>query len=431
MKKFLEGYQQTMGILSFVTFMMLLMSLAFPWKFTQPLFAIWLISWLLEGHWLNRQNLRWTKSIVPLLLLCGFVGWEALSLLWSIDVPSGQSELERHLPIFAILLVALFGANERYKSHRMKIALIAGSLLSIISYGMICYQHACTDTLYTNPPFWWYNSYWTWFGGGPIEILKHRSHYCIVLFMSLICSIDVYRYFRTRYSALWTGIVIGLIDILLVVVIVLTGSRTAILLLPIVGLLMLMMNYHGRWRKSLIIGILATYAVLFIAGISYNTRLITVKEDLTHLAVEGEQATQQTKEPRMQIYTCALKHWDEFGLWGIGFGGSANKMLELYEAEGMTQCIEHRYGIHNRYFKTWMEMGPFALLLMLFILCSSPFFHAGRARHDALFMCVIFGGSMMTENVLTMIGALYIFFTLIALIQIEQREQDSLPPVHP
>ena len=44
---------------------------------------------------------------------------------------------------------------------------------------------------------------------------------------------------------------------------------------------------------------------------------------------------------------------------------------------------------------------------------------------------LVFGGSMMTENVLTMIGGVYIFFVLTALIQLEQREQDSLPPVRP
>ena len=431
MKKFLASYQQTFGIINYVAFLLLLVSLAFPWKFTQPLFTVWLIAWLLEGRWLSRTNWRLNRSTVPVILLCGFVLWEALSLLWTQDLSSGKSELERHLPVFAILLVALFGGNERYKGYQMKTALIAGSLLSIVAYSTICYHHACTDTLYNNPPFWWYNSYWTWFGDGPIDIIKHRSHYCIVLLMSIICSIDVYRHYRTRYSALGTGIVIGVADMIMLVVTVLTGSRTAMLLLPIVAILMLVMNYHGRWRKGLIIGILTLYAVLFIAGISYNSRLISVKEDLTQLVSEDEQAAHQTVEPRIQIFSCALRHWNEYGVWGVGFGASQQKMQELYVADGLEHCAQYKYGIHNRYLKVWMELGPLALIAMLFILFSAPLWHTGQARHDTIMMCLIFGGSMMTENVLTMIGGVYIFFVLTALIQLEQREQDSLPPVRP
>lgn len=431
MKKFLASYQQTFGILNYVTFLLLLVSLAFPWKFTQPLFTIWLVAWFLEGRWFSLRNWRMNRSTVPVLLLCGFVLWEALSLLWTQDISSGKSELERHLPVFAILLVALFGGNEHYKGYQMKTAWIAGSLLSIACYGLVCYEHACTGTLESNPPFWYINSPWTLFGEGPVNILKHRSHYCIVLLMSLIYSIDVYRHFRTRYSALGTGIVIGIIDIILLMVIILTGSRTAILLLPIVGILLLIINYHGRWRKGFIIGILTTYALLIFVGLSYNARLISAKNDLVRMVSNDEAKQHDTQEPRIAIYSCALRHWNEYGLWGVGFGASAQKMQELYAEDGLEVCLQYRYGIHNRYMKVWMELGPLALIAMLFILFSAPFWHTGQARHDAIMMCLIFGGSMMTENVLTMIGGLYIFFVLTALIQLEQREQDSLPPAHP
>ena len=42
-------------------------------------------------------------------------------------------------------------------------------------------------------------------------------------------------------------------------------------------------------------------------------------------------------------------------------------------------------------------------------------------------MSIIFGGCMLTENLLTMIGALYSLFVLIAIIAFEQREEDSQP----
>lgn len=139
MNNFLGKYKKIIEQINIASFFLLLLSLALPWCFTQPLFAVWLITWFLECRWLEKKNIHFGKHTIPILLLCGFVAWEALSLLWTIDREQGILELQKHLPIYAVLLVALFGVNKYYQSHQTKVALILGCLLAIFGYCMIIY----------------------------------------------------------------------------------------------------------------------------------------------------------------------------------------------------------------------------------------------------------------------------------------------------
>lgn len=430
MQKFLNYYLRTIGILNFVVFMLLILSLAFPWRFSQPLAPLWLGLWFLEGRWIDRKNFRWSRSIYPVLFLCLFTVLELISLSWSEDVANGLKEWECHWPILAVFFVALFGCNEHYKSYRLKSALIVGSLLSIVSYSVVCYQHYCTGTLETNPPYW-YGSVWTLFGEGPIEILKSRSYYCLVLLMSLAFSVDVYRHFRTVYSPLTAGLTIGTADLLLVIAVLLTASRTALLLLPVVGIAMTMMNYRGKWRKHIGIGILLLSVVVTAFNLRYNTHFAATKNDLLQITKISEPAQTTLTEPRITIYSCALRHLKDTGWGGAGFGASNKKMVEYYHEDGIELGMYYQYSTHNRYLKVWIEMGIVGLMAILLILISAPYFHSGQTRKNVLCMCLVFGVSMLTENLLSTMGGLYTFFTLIALLQIAQREEDSLPLSHP
>lgn len=422
MKKFFDYYQQAMGILSFVTFMLLIISLAFPWCFSQPLFTIWLIAWFLECRWLNLKNFRWGKPLIPVLILCGFVAWEALSLLWTQDVSSGKSELERHLPMFGLLLMSLFGWNEHYKAYRLKTALLVGCLVAVVSYSIVIYWHAHMGTIHQDPTF----SYWTMFGEGPIQFLKHRLYLCIVLMLAVFFSGDVYHHFAQQYHKYSCMATIGIADIILLAAVFLTGSRTTIMLLPIVGLVWLAIKLPARIRWYVISGA----AVLFIAGGSllmrYNWRFQNMKHDL-EILISQKAADPSVYEPRVYIWSTVLRHADEYGLAGMGAGSSDKFLLKCYEQDHYTRD----FGSHNNYLYVWMDYGYIGLVYLILALIAVPLFHTGHARTNAALVSALFGWSMFTENLLTMMSALYIIFALIAIIQITQHEQDSQLPARP
>jgi O-antigen ligase len=423
MNKFLTHYQSAIGSLNYVAFILLVMSLAFPWSFSQPLFAIWLIAWLLEGRWLSRKNLRFDKTTVPVLLLCGFVVWEAISLLWTQDLSSGLSELARHLPVFALLLISLFGGNAHYKSYRIKTALMAGSLMAVVSYCVVVYWHAHTGTLHRQWPEF---SYWTLFGEGPVHYLKHRLYLCLVLLLAVFYSGDVYRHYITRYRKCPTMTLVVIADAILLTAICLSGSRTSIMLLPVLGLMYLYIQSPKKYRWYILSG----FIVLVVTGATvlmrYNWRFQSMQEDLEVLAKRPDSLS-NIKEPRVYIWSTVIRHADEYGVVGLGAGSSDSFLERCYEQDHYLQS----FGSHNNYLYVWMDFGYIGLVYLLIALAAIPFFHTGRARYDAAFACVIFGGGMFTENLLTMMSSLYILYALIALIQMEQREEDSLPPVRP
>ena len=421
MKKFLANYQQVVGQINFAAFILLVMSLAFPWHFTQPLFTIWLIAWFIEGRWACKKNWHFGKSTIPVLILCGFVVWEALSLCWSQDIAAGKSELAKHLPVFALLLVTLFGGNEHYKAYRIKAALLIGCLVAVICYCVVIYWFANMDLLNTYPNF----SYWTILGEGPMQYLKHRLYLCMVLLLAVFYSGDVYRYLLTRYTKPISMTLIGIADAVLLTAVFLTGSRSTIILLPILGAVYVMRNIQSKYRWVVIAGFAAITIASAVMIPKYNWRFQLMQQDVKNIIAHPTEIS-GIQEPRLYIWSVVLRHADEYGMFGMGAGSSDGFMLRCYEEDQYPE----KYDSHNNYLYAWMDYGYIGLIYLLFAVVAIPFFHTGRARRDSALACAVLGWSMLTEDLLTTMSGLYIIYVLIVLIQTEQQE-DSLPPVHP
>ena len=421
MRKFLNAYQSVFGVINYVAFVLVLVSLAFPWHFTQPLFAVWLVTWLLEGRWTDKTNFSFSRHTMSVLLMGGFVVWEALSLLWTQDLNSGISELERHLPIFVVILMTLFGGNKYYQSYKLKTALLIGCLLALLSYSMIVYWCSITKVLGS-----WTINYWTFFGEGPIEYIKHRQYLCIALLLALCFSGDIYRHYVSKYPKYACMTFIGLADLILIAAIVMTGSRTTILLLPILGMIYILRVLPGRYKWFFASGLIA---VVIAAGAilpRYNWRFESMKKDVVALFT-AHQDPATIHEPRALIWTTVIRHSDDFGWFGLGTGSSDEFLQKCYQEEQ----IDMHYGSHNNYLYFFMELGWFGLIYFIGMLIAIPFFHTGGARRDATMACIIFGWSMMAENLMTMMSGLYIFFAAIIIIQCLQRESNSQLPSRP
>ena len=418
MKKFLANYQQVVGRLNIVVFMLLVMSLAFPWHFTQPLFTIWLIAWFIEGRWACKKNWRFGKSTIPVLILFGFVVWEALSLFWTQDLSAGKNELARHAPIFALLLFTLFGGNEQYKAYRIKAALMVGSLMAVISYGVVIYWFAHMDKLQGFDNY----SPWTIFGEGPIQYIKHRLYLCLVLLLAVCYSGDVYGYLLTRYSKPFSIAMITIADAILLTAILLTGSRSTAIILPILGLVYLIQKIHGKFRWIVIAGFVAILVAGSILAPKYNWRFQIMRDDIKNVLTHQVEIT-GVNEPRLYLWSIVFRHADEYGVVGMGAGSSDEFMLKCYEEDH----YHATYDTHNNYLYAWMDYGYIGLIYLLLTVVILPFFHTGRARKDTAVACAFFGWSMLTENLLTMMSGLYIIYVLIVLIQTEQQEDSQLP----
>lgn len=427
MQKFISIYQQIIGELHYLAYLLLVVTLPFPWQMTQKFYAAWLIGWFLEFRWLQRSKFRFNQTQIPLVFIVFFIVLEAISLLWTQDLDAGAREMQRHVPLCLVFVVTLFGIGENYKSHQVKTVLVFGCLLSILCYGMVVYQHFRTNTLFVNGTPFWQCTVWTLLGDGPIGLIKHRNHYCIVLLISLFFTPDLARYYRTKYPAIYVNTAIGLIDVVLVFTIILTGSRSGMFLLPIILVLMLFTDYVGRHKRLWATAIIAVCVLLLGMGLKYNGRLITMKSDISRIVSDEGVEVTTLHEPRLSIFSCIWHHRHDYGLKGVGLGASSKVLREFYAQDGFDMLVLSGFGTHSYYFSIWMEMGPIALLALIFILVSAPFFHTkGHIRKTAICVCLVYAWCMLTETVLSQMANIYTLSTLIALIQLEEQRKRAL-----
>lgn len=419
-----------MSNVSFALFLLLCFLLPFPWHFAQPVAVAWIVAWALECRWVQPKNFSFTKNQIPLLLLIGFVVWEIVSLLWTNQVEVGKHEIEKHLPIFGILLVGLFGTNKTYKPFLIKKAIYIGGLVSIVAYTILIYW--CKEN-YVIPIFRDYYVYdiWAIFGEGPVGLIKHRLYYCLVLMLALCFSGDLYRHYKAQYSPQSVFLTLAIGDMLLITVIVLTGSRTMMALLPVIAIITIIFNTKKWMRWSMIALLLVCIIVGGMWMMEHNSRFLKTEEDVTNVSMEQLLTHPFEKEPRIYIWYTIFTHREAYTLKGLGVGSANQFLLERYQEDGIPEVIEKAYGPHCSYLHTWMELGPLAAVYLLLILCLSPLCHKGMVRKDAIWLCLIFGWGMLTETLHTRMIGLYILLSMLVLIQIEARDTDSEQPVRP
>ncbi|MCQ2310430.1 MAG: O-antigen ligase family protein [Paludibacteraceae bacterium] len=417
MKDIFIKYQQYIGCLNYAVFMLILFFLPFPWKYVQPLIVVWLATWALEGRWLQKNHFRFNRSHVPLLLVALLVVWEGISLLWTSEYDSGISEVNRHLPILAIFLISLFGVNEHYHPVKLKIALYVGSLCSILSYFTILYWWTTNERI----PFesvWPDWDIWTPLGNPIIALIKHHQYYCMVLLLALCFSGDIYRYCAERYNRFSALLTVGIGDVLLTSVIILSGSRTMMVMLPIVAVLSLWWTLHGIKRWLTLAGVVIVMGLSGLWLNRHNSRFIRTQHDVSQIDIQQIKEQPMSREPRIYIWHTIFTHRKEYGVLGMGVGTSDAFLYHCYEQDGNGYLT---FGPHSCYLKTWMEMGPIAALLLIAIMCLSIILHSPHVRRDAVWVSLVMGLAMLTESCFSRMSGLYILLSMCILLSISER----------
>ncbi len=425
MPAIVHTYQRYIGALNYALFMLLMFLLPFPWHFVQPVTVIWLIAWVLEGRWLQRSNFRLSKGLIPMLLLVLFVGWEALSLLWSLNPKQGAQDLTMHLPVLAMALIGLFGVNDNYKAINIKQALIIGCLVAVACYLMTIYWYYSIGHLRRDTQYFW----WSCLGDGLIGKIKHRFYLAMCLMLSLAFSVDVFKHYRDKYNPVAAALTIAVVDMILVASIILTGSRIMMLLLPIMAILLFFQHYKGKYKRIFAVAVIIA-SVLFVGlCMRYQTRFVLTIERLKTNYEVGQSINNRHIEPRIYIWHKVLDNAKQYGICGLGMGSATDLLVAEYEKDGITDYAAKRWGTHNQYLNTWMDLGPLAVLLMVLILFSSVYCHTGQARRDATVVCLLFGVGLMMETALLRMSGLYIFYALLTLLLLEQRAEEQVPLV--
>ena len=223
---------------------------------------------------------------------------------------------------------------------------------------------------------------------GFTSLMKLRGYYCLILMLAMFASPLLYRRYITRYAKWEVLTTLGIANAVMLAGMIMTGSRSALLILAITSAFLLFVQYRHRirwWAQALIV--LAGLS-LGVAAVVLNPRFsLLTNTDIHNLNLAD--ATDM-KEPRLFIWKTVLDHVDEYGFFGMGAGQHVGFLMDRYREAGNELFLQQGYGTHSQYFSALMCLGPLAVLVLVLVFVLIPRVFKGRAHFSAHALAFLF-----------------------------------------
>ena len=418
----MNRYQNILGYINYYLFFLALIGLTLPPRIGSTLGMLWLASYLLEGRWLQRQNLHLGKHLIPFALLLAYALWFAISISWADDVNGAKNAAGQYFVFPFLFLVALFGVNPLYRDKRYLITFLKACVIIVPTYyfAVYCVQNG---NYFLYGPAGHLPDFHLVLDKSYSSHIKHRLFFCMVLTLGLVAIPTIYRQQAPHYhqkQALswqvtcprWAQICfLTMATVVICLGIYYTGSRASIftgLVLLTAALLIRFVDKQHWWKGIIIVTVLAA-AVFYTAKFHPRMQLAD-------------------KDPRVSIYHSALAHIQEVPFFGLGAGQQHQFVIDKYVEDGYTIGAQKRFDTHNQYLATYIELGPLAVLLLLAIFVSLPLVFHGNARRISLMLSLLYLCNMLTDNIMERfdpLTTLLIFMVLI--LACEQYPDSELP----
>ncbi|MBO7501957.1 MAG: O-antigen ligase family protein [Paludibacteraceae bacterium] len=410
-RSFIQIWQTVVGKLNYIAFLAFVFTLPFPLAWMRPLWAIWLITWALEGRWLQPENYKRSKWLIPQLLICTFILWEAISLLWAENVSLGLHEIGKHVSLFAVLIISLIGLNSYYKPIHIKLVWIIGCFAAMAGYCLVNYAYQTDELIPQYYGVYWYN----YLGSGPVMGLKHRTYFCLSLLIGLSFYKSILMYLQATWGKIQGAVITFVAMAGLCTGIVLTESRIGVIALVCLLLYAALATLKG-WKRYALAAVICICSACFVLTSPRFQMLFTN----LHLTEQQENMTRYFEEEyRPTIWTTALAHYKEYGLWGNGAGSSDEMMQRYYQQSADPAIKNYTFGPHNYYLQTWMELGIIGILLLLTIICATPLCCPPQVRKEAVSALICFALVMCVECIWSRMNAIYLLSAFLILESIE------------
>ena len=415
MPNLFNKYQQIVGFLNYMLALSLAFSLSFPGKIMKIFCTLWFISWVLEGRYFNKRNFKTDRSQIPVFLLAGFVIWQLISVFWSQNPSSTLEKTQRQIWFLLIVPVALFGVNQYYKTTTLLFSMIAGAIVSIFVY--------YTAMLYLT-------NYEYFVNGGKKELwqgisvnlfvdwnkfIKHHLYYCTILVISAFSLFFLRKKMEGRYGKYITYFALIVVNLLIVAMIFLTGSRISVIILAI---MLIFSIYRVSTHKNRIIfaTALASFSIiLLLLTFKYHPRVSNLKSIDWEVVKTGKNWDAGVTEPRLLIWYSTFKQPADYILHGIGAGNSTDYLMNIYKSNNYPQkFLDRKFGVHNQYLIETIELGILGGIFMILFFLFFSMFYTGKAKRFAIYFSLLYGLSLMTEGMLGRVEGIIImiFFSL-------------------
>ena len=385
----MNRYQDIMGRINYGLFLCVVALLPFPQVFLRYACVLWVVSWAMEGRWMQRpKSLRENRMAIPFLLFAAWYAWKAISGLWAADHGAWAWQMERYLSFGLLLPIGIWGVNGRYDMRKISKVLVVSCIVAIPFYLIVMtvlyYHREIIDQLQWKADWNYGVSSWYRYFDNNSSILKHRLFLCSVEMLGALLAIQLWRKDR-KWLAVSLPVMLSAIP--------LTGSRQSILTCAALLAVGIIYALPQRYRLRYGVGILLLGMVIGGGLLKMHPRM----QQFNLRAITEMREVSQEHDVRFNIYGCALQQPSDYIAYGLGAGQSTAYLLQKYEEHGFDYYIFKHYHAHNQYLEELMELGIAGLLLFVLAWLSIPLCAHGKGRRMAVFITVLFMLNMLTD----------------------------------
>ena len=338
-----------------------------PWEDTVPL-----IGGLVLSRWIGLLAFATTlmrvavapnrKKLFALHYgMLAFAGWSGLSIFWSVDWDSTLARIGTYLQLLVLAwLVWEVAATETRVLGLLQSYVFGASVCSIGAIANLMMGRSSgqvADPLATIDTF-----RYTIDGVNPND-----------LGLILALSIPMTFYLRARKTGALTALLYCLQFVLCVTVILLTGSRGA-MLAAIAALVMfpLTVSKLPRWQR---LASIVMCAAVIVCGVS-----IVPKETWTRLLNVGSEISEGTMTHRTQIWAASVEVFRDHAFLGVGSGGHMAAVANI---------VGEAWVAHNTFISVLVELGVIGELLLLALLAIALYCAVGMRNQERLLWVVL------------------------------------------
>lgn len=406
-------YLQIIRYVNYILFVVAACMLSFPTRVSLYAWGLWLLTWFMEGRFVNKNNLQWNKGLIPLCLLLLWVLCEAVSYVWSIDREDTLNMLIRHLSFILIMPVALWGVNEHYNWRRIAHCFVLTTIISVFVYGIyiyfvwhwdyICMYHSLPEHVRS----------WTYYAN-QISLLKHRFYYGTVINLAVIVLLKSRDFALSFNSENRKNTFFFFVKLFLLIMgVVMSGSRANLITLLVIVCVALLQPMKGKTRAWLASMVAVVSIFFLVLMFNFHPRF-----EQLHWKGTSVQEFQPTYvvEPRINIWYMALQNPQDYLLHGVGAGANSEYLKPIYYAFHMDEFAKRDYNAHSQYLATCIDMGILIALFFTLIWLLYPLFYKGKCRQLATLVALLIAINMLTENMLARIdGVITTCFALLVI----------------
>lgn len=415
MTNFLQKYQFVIGQLNYTIFLVVVALLPFPQIFLRYACVTWLITWLLEGRFLQKPNLAEWKRMLPILLFGLWYLWKIISGLWADDQVAYTWQLERYMLFGAMIPIGIWGVNEQYNWKKICSVLVISCIAAAGVYLFTLFWVQNANVFYREIPL---QTMTFEYFASKISYIKHRLFLCSVEMMGVMAILFIRKDILEKWGKVkgWLAIISAIA--IMAILILATGSRASILsgiALIAIGILYKLPIRRIRYKIGLLL--LASGIGLFALTLHPRMQDFDFNQILKLREIKAE------NNIRLNIWGVIFENYQAYSLHGLGAGQSFGFLQEKYNEYGLLnyKC----FNAHNQYFEEWMEIGIPGVLFFLLAWISIPCCATGRARKSAMMLFILYVLNMLTDCMLGKFDGIVLWCVWMILIYIQSDKEPN------